>query len=95
MLGALGQSVEGVELSPAGTRWTVFPNIIEGVFLTPSHFSPGIQLADFVAGATYAAHNVVTAVSPTPISGGGNLPLVSATLALIIPSPAPFFKGDL
>jgi hypothetical protein len=34
----------------------VFPSIIEGVFLTPSHFSPGIQLADFVAGATYAAH---------------------------------------
>lgn len=40
----------------AGTRWTIFPNIIEGVFLTPSHFSTGIQLADFVAGATYAAH---------------------------------------
>src|ERR1022692_1820297 len=41
----------------AGTRWTRFPNIIEGVFLTPSHLSPGIQFADFVAGAIYAAHS--------------------------------------
>ncbi len=40
----------------AGTRWTRFPNIIESVFLAPSHFSTGIQLADFVAGAIYAAH---------------------------------------
>jgi hypothetical protein len=40
-----------------GTRWTRFPNILESVFLTPSHFSPGIQFADFVAGAIYAAHS--------------------------------------
>jgi len=39
-----------------GTRWTRFPNIIESVFLTPSHFSSGIQFADFVAGSIYAAH---------------------------------------
>jgi Protein of unknown function (DUF3800) len=39
-----------------GTRWTRFPNIIESVFLTPSHFSTGIQFADFVAGSIYAAH---------------------------------------
>jgi hypothetical protein len=40
----------------AGTRWTRFPAIIENVFLAPSHLSLGIQLADFVAGAIYAAH---------------------------------------
>lgn len=43
-------------LLTAGTRWTRFPNVIEGVFLTPSDFSTGIQLADFIAGATFAAH---------------------------------------
>src|SRR5205807_782382 len=41
----------------AGTRWTRFSAIIENVFLAPSHLSPGIQLADFVAGAIYAAHS--------------------------------------
>ena len=40
-----------------GTRWTLFPSIIEGVFLSPSHFSTGIQLADFAAGAIYAAES--------------------------------------
>jgi hypothetical protein len=43
-------------LLTAGTRWTRFPHVIEGVFLAPSDFSTGLQLADFVAGATYAAH---------------------------------------
>lgn len=43
-------------LLAAGTRWTRFPNVIEGVFLAPSDFSTGLQLVDFVAGATYAAH---------------------------------------
>jgi hypothetical protein len=43
-------------LLTTGTRWTRFPNVIEGVFLTPSHYSIGIQLVDFVAGAFYAAH---------------------------------------
>jgi|SRR3989338_1113593 len=43
-------------LLTAGTRWTRFPNVIEGVFLAPSDFSTGLQLVDFVAGATYAAH---------------------------------------
>lgn len=43
-------------LLTTGTRWTRFPNVIEGVFLAPSDFSTGLQLADFIAGATYAAH---------------------------------------
>jgi hypothetical protein len=43
-------------LLAAGTYWTRFPNVIESVFLSPSHFSTGIQLADFTAGAIYAAH---------------------------------------
>ncbi len=30
-----------------------FANILEGVFIVPSHFSTGIQLADMVAGAIY------------------------------------------
>jgi len=30
-----------------------FPNILEGVFIVPSHFSTGIQLADMVAGSIY------------------------------------------
>ncbi len=34
-------------------------NILEGVFIVPSHFSTGIQLADMVAGSVYRwfAHN--------------------------------------
>jgi len=43
-------------LLTTGTYWTRFPNVIESVFLSPSHFSTGIQLADFTAGAIYAAH---------------------------------------
>lgn len=43
-------------LLSTGTRWTRFPNVIEGVFLAPSDFSTGLQLVDFVAGATYAAY---------------------------------------
>ncbi|MFQ5927603.1 MAG: DUF3800 domain-containing protein, partial [Terriglobia bacterium] len=39
-----------------GTYWTRFPNVVEGVFLAPSDFSTGLQLADFIAGAIYAAH---------------------------------------
>jgi hypothetical protein len=42
-------------LLAAGTYWTKFPNVLEGVFLSPSDFSTGIQLADFTAGAIYAA----------------------------------------
>jgi len=30
-----------------------FSNILEGVFIVPSHFSTGIQLADMVAGSIY------------------------------------------
>lgn len=30
-----------------------FENILEGVFIVPSHFSTGIQLADMVAGSIY------------------------------------------
>jgi len=40
----------------SGTRWTRFPNVVEGVFLTPSDYSIGLQLVDFVAGAFYVAH---------------------------------------
>jgi uncharacterized protein DUF3800 len=43
-------------LLTSGSYWTRFPSVIEGVFLSPSHFSTGIQLADFTAGAIYAAH---------------------------------------
>ncbi len=43
-------------LLDSGTRWTRFPNIVEGVFLTPSDYSIGIQLVDYVAGACYVAH---------------------------------------
>jgi hypothetical protein len=43
-------------LLATGTYWTRFPNVIESVFLSPSHFSTGIQLADFTAGAIYVAH---------------------------------------
>ncbi len=39
-----------------GSFWTKFTNLIEGVFLTPSEYSVGVQLADFVVGAIYAAH---------------------------------------
>jgi hypothetical protein len=34
-----------------------FDNIVEGVFIVPSHFSTGIQLADMVAGAMYQAYS--------------------------------------
>jgi hypothetical protein len=47
-------------LLTSGTYWTKFPSIIEGVFLSPSHFSTGIQLADFTAGAIYAAYGSAT-----------------------------------
>jgi len=47
-------------LLTTGTYWTRFPSIIEGVFLSPSHFSTGIQLADFTAGAIYAAYGSAT-----------------------------------
>ena len=30
-----------------------FANILEGLFIVPSHFSTGIQLADMVAGGVY------------------------------------------
>lgn len=43
-------------LLTTGTYWTRFPNVVEGVFLAPSDFSTGLQLADFIAGAIYAAH---------------------------------------
>jgi hypothetical protein len=43
-------------LLTVGTRWTRFPNIIEGVFLTPSDYSTGLQIADFVVGSVYAAY---------------------------------------
>jgi len=35
------------------THISNFENILEGVFIVPSHFSTGIQLADMVAGSIY------------------------------------------
>lgn len=35
----------------SGTAWTKLPNIAETVLFVPSHHSPGVQFADFVAGA--------------------------------------------
>lgn len=35
----------------SGTVWTSLPNIAETVMFVPSHHSPGVQFADFVAGA--------------------------------------------
>jgi len=35
----------------AGSEWTDLPNIAETVMFVPSHHSPGIQFADFVAGS--------------------------------------------
>lgn len=35
---------------------SAYGNIIEGLFIAPSHLSVGIQLADMVAGAVFRAH---------------------------------------
>lgn len=35
------------------TNFSSYENIIEGLFIAPSHFSVGIQFADLVAGAIY------------------------------------------
>lgn len=40
-------------LSSTNNNVPNYQNLIEGVFLAPSHFSVGIQLADMIAGATY------------------------------------------
>lgn len=34
-----------------GSYWTQFPNVIEGVFLSPSDYSTGLQVVDFCVGA--------------------------------------------
>lgn len=34
-----------------GSYWTSFPNIVEGVFLSPSDYTIGLQVADFCVGA--------------------------------------------
>ena len=39
-----------------GTYWTKFPRIIEGIFLTASEYSIGIQCADFCVGAIFRKH---------------------------------------
>jgi hypothetical protein len=36
-----------------GTYWTKFPQIIEGILLTSSKYSIGIQSADFCVGAIF------------------------------------------
>ena len=40
-------------LTGSKKHFSVYPNLIEGVFIAPSHLSVGIQLADMVAGAVY------------------------------------------
>jgi hypothetical protein len=40
-------------LTDSEREYSNYRNLIEGVFLAPSHFSVGIQLADMVAGAVY------------------------------------------
>lgn len=35
----------------SGSAWTKLPNIAETIMFVPSHHSPGVQFADFVAGA--------------------------------------------
>lgn len=35
----------------SGSAWTNLPNIAETVMFVPSHHSPGVQFADFVAGS--------------------------------------------
>lgn len=32
---------------------SIYRNLVEGVFLTPSHLSPGIQLSDMIVGGIY------------------------------------------
>ena len=40
-------------LTGSKKSFSTYQNLIEGVFLAPSHLSVGIQLADMVAGAVY------------------------------------------
>lgn len=40
-------------ISGSKQNFSVYQNLIEGVFIAPSHLSVGIQLADMVAGAVY------------------------------------------
>lgn len=43
---------------------STYQNFIEGLMLTPSHMSPGIQLADMVAGAVGRAFNTRSYTNP-------------------------------
>ncbi len=40
-------------LNQNSDKYSSYPNLIEGLFIAPSHWSVGIQLADMVAGAVY------------------------------------------
>ena len=40
-------------LTGSKKHFSIYENLVEGVFLAPSHLSVGIQLADMVAGAVY------------------------------------------
>ncbi len=40
-------------LTGSKNHFSIYQNLIEGVFIAPSHLSVGIQLADMVAGAVY------------------------------------------
>lgn len=43
------------DLTEDGTPYVKFDRIVEGLFLAPSHFSVGLQIADLVVGATASA----------------------------------------
>ncbi len=47
------------ELTDEGTPYTKLGRIVEGLFLGPSHYSVGLQLADLVVTATAAAERGV------------------------------------
>lgn len=40
-------------MSESKGNFSIYKNLIEGVFIAPSHLSVGIQLSDMVAGAVY------------------------------------------
>lgn len=40
-------------LNSTSNRHSTYKNLVEGLFIAPSHWSVGIQLADMVAGAVY------------------------------------------
>ncbi len=47
------------ELTEAGTPYVKFARIVEGLFLSPSHYSIGLQCADLVVAATAASERAI------------------------------------